>query len=44
MRLMIGVVTLMVVSVLSIAMLSPAGEDQTGKGGLQASIEQPSTK
>lgn len=44
MRLMIGLVALMVVSVLSIAMLSPAGEDQTGSGGLQASIDQPATK
>lgn len=39
MRVMIAVVTIMVVSVLSLTMLTPAGEELTGKAPkLEASI------
>lgn len=39
MRVMIGVVTIMVFAVLSLTMLTPAGEEMTGQGPkLEASI------
>ena len=45
MRVMIAVVTIMVVSVLSLTMLTPAGEELTGKGQkLEASINQPAAQ
>lgn len=45
MRVMIAVVTIMVVSVLSLTMLTPAGEELTGNGvKLEASIVQPAAR
>ncbi|MBB3526263.1 hypothetical protein RJJ37_18880 [Rhizobium redzepovicii] len=44
MRIMIAVVAFMVVSVLSIAILSPSGAGQTGNGGrIEASVNEPLT-
>lgn len=41
MRVMIAVVTFMVISVLSLTMLTPAGEELTGQGSkLEASVSQ----
>jgi hypothetical protein len=42
MRIMIAVVTVMIASVLSIAMMSPSGAGQTGNGNsIEASVTEP---
>ena len=42
MRVMIAVVTIMVISVLSLTVLTPAGEEMTGQSSkLEASVNQP---
>ncbi|SCB59961.1 hypothetical protein GA0061105_1096 [Rhizobium aethiopicum] len=44
MRIMIAVIALMVASVLSIAMMSPSGAGQTGKGDrIEATVDDPVT-
>lgn len=44
MRIMIAVVAFMVVSVLSIAMMSPSGAGETGNGDrIEASVNEPAT-
>ncbi|MCW1410335.1 hypothetical protein OLZ32_18425 [Rhizobium sp. 1AS11] len=44
MRIMIAVVAFMVASVLSIAMMSPSGAEQTGNGDrIEASVNEPVT-